>query len=72
MTRRDRRLQSVRPERTKRLGARERGEPAANEKMIPPAAILVEATQGVDGLNRVDLESVDRLVRERLTPLASS
>jgi kynurenine 3-monooxygenase len=35
-------------------------------------AILVEATRGVDGLNRVDLESVDRLVRERLTTLASS
>jgi kynurenine 3-monooxygenase len=34
--------------------------------------LLVEATRGVDGLNRVDLESVDRLVRERLTPLADT
>jgi hypothetical protein len=74
MTRRDRRLQRVRPAGvTQRLGALERGQTAMDEQLIPPRAILLEQQHrlpfGGDprrGARRLDLHQRDQAVHLRL------
>src|SRR2546430_7678490 len=65
MAGRDRRLQRVWPERAaERLGAFERGEPATDEELVPPPAVLIEKEDGLAGRPHARLRS-PRLVLHR-------
>ena len=76
----DRGLQRVRPERAAELlGARERGEAAADEQLVPARAVLVEQQDRLARrpdaraeARRLDLHQRDQAVHLRLLAAASS